>query len=220
MTGRETAQETTGGLPEELAVFPLPRVILLPRVQLPLNIFEPRYLAMVDAAFAAPARLIGMIQPRPDGRGEELFKTGCAGRITSFDQTEDGRYLITLTGVSRFDVAAELEPDARGFRRVSPDWRPYAADKTPDTLTDVCRDTMMVQLRAYLDKMNMFCDKWEAIRNIECEKLISTLSVVCPFECEEKQALLEAGTLPERVRILQALLEMAGRETCCGGTCH
>ena len=94
-------------LPQEIPVFPLPRVILLPRIQLPLNIFEPRYMAMTRSAMAN-GRLIGMIQPRPDGDGEKIFKTGCAGRIASFSETDDGRYLITLKGVCRFDVAEEL----------------------------------------------------------------------------------------------------------------
>ncbi|MBI1214944.1 MAG: peptidase S16 [Alphaproteobacteria bacterium] len=208
------------GLPGEIPVFPLPRVILLPRVQLPLNIFEPRYVAMTQAALACPERLIGMIQPRPDGDGEALFNTGCAGRITAFEETPDGRYLITLTGVCRFNVAQEIPADNKGFRKVRADWQPYAGDLQPDTLTDVCRDGMMARLRVYLDKMNMSCDRWDAIRNIECEKLISTLSVVCPFDCDEKQALLEAKTLPDRVQILQALLDLAAREGDCADTCH
>jgi len=205
-------------LPQEIPVFPLPRVILLPRIQLPLNIFEPRYLAMVSQAMTN-GRLIGMIQPRPDGDGEQVFKTGCAGRIASFSETEDGRYLITLKGVCRFDVAQELPLANGGFRRVKADWQPYRGDFEADRVTDVCRDTMMGTLRKYLDKMNMFCDKWETIRDIECEKLISTLSVVCPFETDEKQALLEAKTLPERAKILQALLEIAARED-CAVSCH
>ncbi|MEZ0223914.1 MAG: LON peptidase substrate-binding domain-containing protein [Alphaproteobacteria bacterium] len=205
-------------LPLEIPVFPLPRVILLPRIQLPLNIFEPRYLAMVSHAMTN-GRLIGMIQPKPDGDGDQVFKTGCAGRIASFSETEDGRYLVTLKGVCRFDVAQELPLATGGFRHVKPDWQPYQGDFEADRVTDVCRDTMMGTLRKYLDKMNMFCDKWETIRDIECEKLISTLSVVCPFETDEKQALLEAKTLPERAKILQALLEIAARED-CAASCH
>jgi hypothetical protein len=205
-------------LPQEIPVFPLPRVILLPRIQLPLNIFEPRYLALTQSALAK-GRLIGMIQPRPDGDGERIFRTGCAGRIASFSETEDGRYLVTLKGVCRFDVAQELPLGQGGFRQVKADWQPYSHDLEADRVNDVCRDTMMGTLRQYLDKMNMFCDKWETIRDIECEKLISTLSVVCPFETDEKQALLEARTLPERAKILQALLEIAAREDCTA-SCH
>lgn len=206
-------------LPDELAIFPLPRVILLPRIQLPLNIFEARYLAMVNYALSN-GRLIGMIQPRPNGNDESVFKTGCAGRIASFSETDDGRYLITLKGVCRFDVAEELPLSDKGFRRVKPDWQPYRQDFVTDDVTDICRDTMMTTLRQYLDKMNMFCDKWEAIRNIECEKLISTLAVVCPFGTEEKQALLEAQDLPARAKILHALLEIAAKEEECAASCH
>jgi Lon protease-like protein len=193
-------------------------VILLPRIQLPLNIFEPRYLCMTRSAMAN-GRLIGMIQPKPDGDGDTVFKTGCAGRIASFSETDDGRYLITLKGVCRFDVAEELPVNGGGFRQVKADWSPYKGDLEADRVNDVCRDTMMGTLRKYLDKMNMFCDKWETIRDIECEKLISTLSVVCPFEADEKQALLEAKTLPERAKILQALLDIAAREE-CAASCH
>jgi len=207
-------------LPGEIPVFPLPRVILLPRAQLPLNIFEPRYLAMTADALRAPARLIGMIQPRPDGDGETLYRTGCAGRISAFEETADGRCLLTLTGICRFDVAAELPSDNKGYRRARADWTAYAADVEPDTETDICRDTMMAHLRTYLQRMDMSCDRWDAIRNIGCEKLISTLSVVCPFACEEKQALLEAKTLADRARILQGLLKMAARDAGCDGACH
>ncbi|MEZ0262134.1 MAG: LON peptidase substrate-binding domain-containing protein [Alphaproteobacteria bacterium] len=205
-------------LPQEIPIFPLPRVILLPRIQLPLNIFEPRYLSMVSHALSN-GRLIGMIQPRPDGDGEKTFKTGGVGRITSFEETDDGRYLITLKGVCRFDIAEELPLASGGYRRVKPDWSAYAQDFTADNETNVCRDTMMATLRSYLDKMNMFCDKWETIRDIGCEKLISTLSVVCPFGTDEKQALLEAKTLPERAKVLQALLEIAAKEDCTP-SCH
>ncbi len=195
-------------LPAEIPVFPLPRVILLPDVQLPLNIFEPRYLAMVEAALAG-SRLIGMIQPQEDGARPALFKTGCAGRIVSFSETDDGRYQITLKGVCRFDVAQELPAPPGGFRRVMPDWSPYAGDFSPSAETSICRDAIMNTLHNYFDKMNMFCDKWEKMQEISCDKLISTLSVVCPFDTDEKQALLEARTLADRARILQAIIENA-----------
>jgi len=214
---RDAFEPNFESMPPEIAIFPLPGVILLPRVQLPLNIFEPRYLAMTEFALSS-SRLIGMIQPKPSGAEDDIFMTGCAGRISSFSETEDGRYLITLKGVSRFQVAEELPLSNAGFRRVRADWQPFKNDFTGDTTTDICRDSMMGTLRAYLDKMDMFCDKWDAIRHIDCERLISTLSVVCPFSTEEKQALLEADTLPERVRILTALLEIAAKD--CGKSCH
>jgi len=215
---REAFEQSFDTLPPEIAIFPLQEVILLPRVQLPLNIFEPRYLAMVEFSLST-SRLIGMIQPKPKGNNaDELFTTGCAGRISSFSETEDGRYLITLKGVCRFNVAEELPLSNGGFRRVRADWQPFRNDFTQDTATDICRDSMTSSLRSYLDKMDMFCDKWDAIRHIDCERLISTLSVVCPFDCEEKQALLEAKTLSERVKILMALLEIAAKD--CSPSCH
>ncbi len=207
---REAFEQSFDSLPPEIAIFPLPRVILLPRVQLPLNIFEPRYLAMTEAALCS-SRLIGMIQPKTED-DDNVFPIGCAGRITSFSETDDGRYLITLKGVCRFRVAEELPLGNAGYRRVKADWEPFRHDFATDTQTDICRDSMMGTLRNYLDKMDMFCDKWDTIRSIECEKLISTLAVVCPFGIEEKQALLEAKTLPERVQCLIALLEIASRD--------
>lgn len=208
-------------LPEEIPVFPLPRVILLPRVSLPLNIFEPRYLAMTRYAMKQD-RLIGMIQP---AQGNALQKTGCVGRIVSFTETEDGRYLITLKGVCRFDVAEELAPDNGGFRRVKPDWSPYANDLGPEETASVCREAMMQVLDRYLSKMNMLCDQWETMRAISCEKLVSTLSVICPFDAPEKQALLEADGLEARMAVLQAIFEIALKEEKDEGkggcsTCH
>lgn len=205
-------------LPQEIAIFPLSRVILLPRTQLPLNIFEPRYLALADFALSS-SRLIGVIQPRKGEAEEEIYGTGCAGRICSFSETDDGRYLVTLKGVCRFRVAEELPLSNGGFRRVRADWEPYMADFDEAETTDLCRDTMMSTLRRYFDKMNMFCDKWETIRSVDCEKLVSTLSVVCPFAAEEKQALLEAPDLRARARLLQALLENATRDE-NGASCH
>lgn len=208
----ETFDISFNDLPESLPIFPLPRVILLPRVQLPLNVFEPRYLAMTRSSLGSH-RLIGIIQPEQ--------KTGCAGRIISFSETEDGRYLITLKGICRFDVARELPGDTSGFRNVGPDWAPYKDDFAPDTSTDICRETMMQSLRGYFDKMGLFCDQWEQMRDISCDKLISTLSVVCPFDAADKQALLEAKTLAERAEILRAAVEISAcrpkeeKETTC-----
>jgi Lon protease-like protein len=194
---------TPDELPAALPLFPLPRVILLPRVQLPLNIFEPRYLAMTRRALAGD-RLIGIIQ--------QGFNTGCAGRIVSFSETEDGRYLITLKGVCRFNISKEMPMDEGGFRRAAPDWRPYAGDFTQDEPSGLCRDAMTQTLRAYFDRRGMICDKWREMKEMSCDKLISTLSVVCPFDTAEKQALLEAKTLPDRARLLQCLMENALRE--------
>lgn len=210
-------------LPDTLPLFPLSRVILLPRAQLPLNIFEPRYLAMTRAALSSH-RLIGMIQPQDETVQAALCKTGCAGRIVSFSETDDGRYLITLKGVARFNLPEGAAAHAEGYLTGRPDWAPYRADLKPDTVTDICRDTMVGTLHAYFKKMGMSCDQWEQIRQIGCEKLVATLSVVCPFEAHEKQALLEAPDLAARARLLHGLLEAAVRENCgngCGsGSCH
>lgn len=191
-------------LPDDLPIFPLPRVIVLPRVNLPLNIFEPRYLAMIDHALKTD-RLIGMIQTR-DGN---IYNTGCAGKITSFQETADGRYLITLHGVCRFRVAEELPLASGGFRHIRPDWSAFAADFTTDISEDICRKTISGLLRRYFEKMQIACDQWKQISEMPCETLISTLSVICPFTADEKQALLEAGTLSSRIRLLQGLIENA-----------
>ena len=209
-------------LPAEIPVFPLPRVILLPRVQLPLNIFEPRYLAMVEDAMRSH-RIIGIVQPQSETAGADLCAVGGAGRIVSFSETDDGRYLITLKGVCRFNLTQPAVKTDKGFLTAKPDWAPYADDFKQDTVTDICRDAMINRLHAYFKQMDMSCDQWEQIRQIGCDRLISTLSVVCPFESEEKQALLEAPTLAERARILQGLLERAVRQSCCDDspkTCH
>lgn len=206
-------------LPEDLPVFPLPRVILLPRAQLPLNIFEPRYLAMVEEAMSRQ-RLIGMIQPRAD---DSLFDIGCAGRIVSFEETDDGRYLITLKGVSRFRVKKELPLASGCYRRARAEWKEFSGDLVEDTATDVCRDTLMRKLHAYFSRTNMVCEQWDQIKSVPCEQLIATLSLVCPFGAEDKQALLEAPDLGTRAKILMALID-----GCLGGdnmkqqatTCH
>lgn len=200
-------------LPGEIPVFPLSRVLLLPRCQLPLNIFEPRYLAMVDDALRGD-RLVGMIQPRVEQEAgsvepEALFGTGCAGRIISYTETPDGRMLITLDGVCRFDVAEELALHDCGYRRVRADWSAYEGDMREETDCGIACEDMKPMLRAYLDKNRLVCDKWDEMKDIPPEKLISTLAMVCPFDTQEKQMLLEAPNLRERARVLYALIETA-----------
>lgn len=195
-------------LPETLPVFPLNRVVLLPGIQLPLNIFEPRYLAMIDHAMKTN-RLIGMIQPKAGQTQNELFRTGCAGRITAYEETEDGRYLILLRGVCRFDIDGEEPLHDRGFRVVRPSWTPYKVDLAPPEESEVCREAMLKTLKPYLAKMDMSCDQWESMRNIGCDRLVSTLTMICPFSADEKQMLLEAPTLADRMKVLRAFLESA-----------
>ncbi len=195
-------------LPGVLPIFPLAGVLLLPRGRLPLNIFEPRYLAMTRDALAGP-RLIGMIQPTEEerpGAAPRVYPVGCAGRMVSFSETEDGRYLITLKGLIRFAVAAELEAE-RGYRRVVPDFAPFRADLEPDRGA-VDRPRLMAALKAYLAIQGFSVD-WTAVEGTEDERLVTSLAMICPFDPGEKQALLEAPDLGARARALISLLEMA-----------
>ena len=196
-------------LPDLIPIFPLPGVLLLPRGRLPLNIFEPRYLAMTRDALAGE-RLIGMIQPLDPVLREEnppLYRTGCAGRITAFSETEDGRHLITLTGVSRFQVREEL-PLRDGYRRVVPDWSAYADDLDGAAEPDFDRDRLVRGLRAFFQRHAIAAD-WEAIMKTPGERLVTSIAMICPFAPSEKQALLEAPSLDERARLLAAIVEMA-----------
>ncbi len=196
-------------LPATLPIFPLSGVLLLPQGKLPLNIFEPRYLQMTRDALAGD-RLIGMIQPtapEEPGRPQPLFETGCAGRIVSFAETEDGRYLITLAGLVRFKIRAEIAT-AGGYRRVEPDFAPFAGDMTEEAPSGaIDRQRLMRALRAYFRQQGISAD-WESIEKTSDALLVISLGMVCPFQPEEKQALLEAADETERARILTALLEM------------
>jgi uncharacterized protein len=197
----------TGELPGELPVFPLAGVLLLPRGRLPLNIFEKRYLAMFDDALGGD-RLIGMIQPsaQTNAPSPALFSVGCAGRITSFSESGDGRYLVALDGVARFGIAEEL-PLQRGYRRVVPDWTRFTADVTEDTGT-IDRHRLIELLQAYFRQQSLSAN-WDAIGQAPDERLVTSLAMICPFEPPEKQALLEAGCLSERARLMMSLLEIA-----------
>lgn len=209
-------------LPSSLPVFPLTGVLLLPGGNLPLNIFEPRYLQMVDDALAS-GRLIGMIQPKDLDHGRhqqrpDLQAVGCAGRITSFQETSDGRYGITLTGVCRFVIAQEL-PATTLYRRVVADWSSYVADYEPETCDDMCRQKLKSLLKEYFDMNGLSCE-WAHIDEAPKEKLLTCLSMICPFEPREKQALLEAPDSKTRAELLFQLLEfaIAGAHKTGGGT--
>jgi Lon protease-like protein len=195
-------------LPTLLPVFPLAGVLLLPRGRLPLNIFERRYLAMFDDALAG-GRMIGMIQPADPTAGDPspaLFGVGCAGRITSFSETGDGRYLIALDGVARFRVAEEAQLH-RGYRRVIPDWSPYIADLDEEPCS-IDRSRLVHLLQAYFRQQGLSAN-WDAISQAPDERLLTSLAMICPFSPSEKQALLEAGCLSERGRLMMTLLEIA-----------
>lgn len=194
--------------PTLIPLFPLAGAILLPRGQLPLNIFEPRYLRMVDDALAG-ARVIGMIQPRDETGAPALFDVGCAGRITSFSETGDGRYLITLTGALRFRVRAEIAQGAP-YRTAEVDYAPYVGDADPDrTEETIDRERLFDAMRDYLSGERLSAD-WEAAAEAPTEALVNSLAMGCPFAANEKQALLEAPQLADRVRCLIALMRMGG----------
>ena len=196
-------------LPKSVAIFPLSGALLLPGGRLPLNIFEPRYLAMVQDSLKGE-RIIGMVQPR---EGEEkaptpaLYRLGCAGRIVSFDETDDGRYHIALSGLCRFDIADELAPK-NGYRRVIPDFSPYYDDFRSAADGSIERARLIGGVRSYFKLHNINAD-WKAIEAASDERLVTTLAMACPFEPSEKQALLEARDLAERGRVMTTLFEMA-----------
>ena len=197
-------------LPQTLPVFPLTGALLLPRGHLPLNIFEPRYLALVDAALSG-SRLVGMIQPtEPEDRvlKPALSGVGCAGRIVSYRETEDGRVLITLLGVCRFRAGAELE-SRTPYRLVHAEYAPYLGDMIEPPPESFPRERLAVALKDYLSRRDLRAD-WGSVMSAPADVLVNALAMLCPFEPAEKQALLEAPGWAERVDTLVALLEMAG----------
>jgi hypothetical protein len=201
-------------LPAEFPIFPLAGALLLPRGRLPLNIFEPRYLAMVEDALAA-GRMVAMIQPdrsAPEGpTGPGLFRVGCLGRLSSFSETDDGRFLITLSGLVRFALVGELAM-RRGYRRVRGDIGPFLGDLDPSPRSiEVEREALLAALRLYFARRG-FEPNWEAIKSMPDDALVITLATVCPFETAEKQALLEAVTDSERAQALLALLQMGAAD--------
>jgi Lon protease-like protein len=210
--GRSGFEPAYDELPAVLPIFPLPGVLLLPGGRLPLNIFEPRYLAMTRAALAG-ARLIGMLQPRPDQGGVEPgsarpYPVGCAGRLVAFSETEDGRYLITLAGLIRFRVAAELPGAAEGFRLVRPDFAPFRDDlEGGEAALRLDRPRLLAALKRYFERQGMTAD-WDSVEKAADERLVTSLAMLCPFEASEKQALLEAPTLQQRAEAMIAILEM------------
>lgn len=197
-------------LPETIPMFPLSGALLLPRARLPLHIFEPRYLAMVEDALKTNTRLIGMIQPVSDGETPALHDIGCAGRITMFSETEDGRYMVTLTGISRFRITEEVE-GFTPYRRCNIAWDSFAGDLAgPERDPGFDRSTFMALLKRYFDAEDLQTD-WDSIQAAEDEMLINSLSMLCPLEMEDKQALLEASSLSARRETLQTLMEFALR---------
>jgi Lon protease-like protein len=201
-------------MPNVLPLFPLRGAILLPRATLTLNVFEPRYLALVDRALAAD-RLIGVIQPAPGagsaesplGKNFPLRPVGCAGRLTAFTESDDGRAIITLSGVARFAVVADVDADAP-FRTARIDFASYAKDFVSGHGEDkVDRSKLITTLRSYLAANKLSAD-WDRIDSASNERLVNMLSILSPYGPEEKQALLEAADLRARAEALVALAEM------------
>lgn len=195
-------------LPAILPIFPLPGVLLLPRARLPLHIFEPRYIAMLEDCMKSPARLIGMIQTTGP-EGDRLAAIGCAGRLTSFSETDDGRYMVTLTGVSRFRLGEEVE-GFTPFRRFHIDWQAFARDRstTDETDPDLDRKVFLDLLSRFFESRQLGVD-WKNLSKAEPELLINALSMLLPLPPEDKQALLEAPSLTDRRQTLTALIEFA-----------
>ena len=199
-------------LPARIPIFPLPSALLLPGGQLPLNIFEPRYLAMVTHALSTPSRLIGMVQPlaentQTDAAGNPLlFETGCAGRLSFFQESDNGRFVIALTGLCRFNRRSQ-QLDPNGFLVADVDWHPFANDLRIDG-SAFDRGPLVKVMRRYFDLKGFETD-WTQIENSDNDQLLATLSMVCPFEIAEKQALLEADTMAKRAELLIAMMEMA-----------
>ena len=199
-------------LPETIPVFPLPGALLLPRARMPLHIFEPRYLAMIEDCMKTKTRLIGMIQPRETPNGEaRLQAIGCSGRLMGFSETEDGRYMITLSGMSRFRVREEVQGFAP-YRRCTVDWAPFTRDLSREDEVDkgFDRPAFLEVLGRYLTNMNLSTD-WDGLKEADTELLINSLSMLCPFTPEDKQALLEAPSLTTRRETLVTLIEFALR---------
>ena len=200
-----------GDLPDVIPVFPLSGALLLPRGQLPLNIFEPRYLAMIDDSLRDGHRLIGMIQPDPAHPGDpekpNLFHVGCLGRITQLAETGDGRYLIQLTGIARFRVERELSVQTL-YRQCEVGYAPFTDDLIARKGEDaVDRDRLLKALSAFL-KVNRLQADWQGIESAPNEALVNALAMMSPFGVAEKQALLEAPDLKTRADVLIAVTEM------------
>ncbi|HEX7775355.1 MAG TPA: LON peptidase substrate-binding domain-containing protein [Parvibaculum sp.] len=203
-------------LPVSIPVFPLAGALLLPRCQLPLNIFEPRYLQMIDDVLRG-GRIIGLVQPdgeaaiiasQDPGAKPALAKIGCAGRLTSYVETQDNRTLITLTGIARFRITGELDA-MTPYRQCTVQWDEFADDLTPEFGAEkVSRERLLDILKRYLDTNGLQAD-WRTIKLSSNETLVNSLSVISPYGPREKQALLESKTLEDRNQMLIALTEMA-----------
>ena len=198
-------------IPDVIPVFPLPGALLLPRAKLPLHIFEPRYLSMIEDCMKTPSRFIGMVQPYKSRGGEtKLHSIGCAGRLNQFSETEDGRFMVTLSGMSRFRIKEEVEGFSP-YRRCHVSWDGFERDLGKfEQDENFDRSVFMAGLKRYFDDRQLSTD-WETMQEADDELLINSLSMLCPFEAEDKQALLEAPSLSTRRETLATLIEFALR---------
>ncbi len=199
-------------LPDVIPLFPLPGALMLPRSRLPLHLFEPRYLAMFEDCLKTPQRLIGMIQPcvGPGRDGNSLHAIGCAGRVTQFSETEDGRYMITLSGMSRFRMIEEVD-GFTPYRRAQVSWEGFERDLGPtDVDTQFDRRSFLDLLSRYFEARELETD-WDSLKDADDELLINSLSMLLGFEPEDKQALLEAPSLTTRRETLVTLIEFSLR---------
>lgn len=203
-------------LPDVIPVFPLPGALLLPRARLPLHLFEPRYLAMLDDVLKTPDRMIGMVQPDPNPKatapadGPALQKIGCAGRLTQFSETEDGRYFITLSGASRFRITEEVE-GFTPYRRARVVWGGFEADLGQSDKDPAFNRPAFLDLLSRFFTARSLDTDWASLEDAEDEMLINSLSMLLDFEPEDKQALLEAPSLTTRRETLVTLIEYALR---------
>jgi uncharacterized protein len=219
VSGRNPFDPSFERLPDTLPIFPLSGVLLLPGGKLPLNIFEPRYLSMIFDSLAGH-RMIGMVQPMQPGGyagdgmpaddgAPKVHQVGCAGRVVSFNETEDGRLLLALSGVCRFQISRELDPAHGGYRRVSALFSPYRTDLDyADEMVTLDRERLLAALGAFFRGKNLSTD-WDSVKKADDLNLVNSLSMVLPFGPAEKQALLEAADTSARAKLLIAFLEMA-----------
>ena len=200
---------TLSSLPESIPVFPLPGVMLLPRCTLPLRIFEPRYIVMLDDALKSSHRFIGMIQPRPDPENErDLYSVGCAGRVSRFSESEDGKYVISLTGISRFRVL-ETIAGFSPYLKAKVDWAEFEGDfRMPSRDSDFERSGFMELLKRFFERRGIKAD-WKGLNSVEPTELVDIVAMQCHFDYSERQALLEAPTVSDRRRALEALMSLA-----------
>lgn len=199
-------------LPDTIPIFPLGGALLLPRSRLPVHIFEPRYLQMIEDALKTSTRLIGLVQPNvvPGRDGPGLHTIGCGGRISQFSETEDGRYMVTLAGVSRFRVINEVEGFAP-YRRCEVSWDGFGQDlEAEETDSAFKRQPFLDALGRYFEVRGLSAD-WETLKDADDELLINSLSMMLDFDAEDKQALLEAPSLSTRRETLVTLIEYALR---------